>query len=188
MTTPEGRKAFVDAVAEMDRQHELGFLEDMRRQLDAALGEIKDMLAGEISKDEAVSVYHSGWWKGPGISDREAAIIQLYQRRLVMPIALFQHVLQEILDRPVYTHDLANREKLVAEYEGKRPPPRSPFHSFEEMNPDDDTEMLVVVTPDRVPDGTNGSARPDGARPEGKVPSSAGVPHHDADPRPVGEG
>lgn len=132
LAAKKGRRnqALTDAVKKEIRKHRQGVEEDLRHILESEVRSLKDMLAGEMSKEEAVAFADSGWWEA--MDSREAARIQLHQPRCVMPIDLFQNGLELLLGRPIFTHELGNPKRLIAELEGRAEPPASPFHSLSE--------------------------------------------------------
>ena len=81
-----------------------------------------------MTKDEAITLFNSGWWNG--LSAREVAQRQLYEERLIMPFDKFHEVMNEALGRPVWTHEFAGAERLIAEFEGRAEPPAGPIESL----------------------------------------------------------
>ncbi len=75
-------------------------------------------MARELTVDEAKALFDSGWWKKMDAS--EAAHLQLHQDRLCMPFGDFHRAMQKLLGRPVFTHEFAVRDALIAEADGKR--------------------------------------------------------------------
>jgi hypothetical protein len=71
----------------------------------------------EFNEQEAIDFYESGGWKNWDIKD--VALFQLYQPKLCVPFTLYHEAIEALLDRSVYTHELAETEVLIAEYEGK---------------------------------------------------------------------
>lgn len=49
------------------------------------------------------------------MDDQEIAIFQINQDRLCMPFNVFQGAVAKTLNRPVFTHEFAERDKLKAE-------------------------------------------------------------------------
>lgn len=73
-----------------------------------------------MTREEALSMVETKWWEDVPLKD--AARFQLYEDRLVMPFDLFQNGVQELLGRPVWTHEFASTKKpggLQEELEGK---------------------------------------------------------------------
>lgn len=74
-----------------------------------------------MTKDEAIAMCKSGWWKGK--TPQEIVAFQLYEDRLCMDFSDFHAAVEKALGRPVYTHEFGlNRDGLKAEFEGKRGP------------------------------------------------------------------
>lgn len=48
---------------------------------------------------------------------------QLFQQRLCMEFSTFQKCMEEVLNRPVFTHEFAKRDNLVMEYLGEKETP-----------------------------------------------------------------
>ena len=75
---------------------------------------------GELSKEEAIEMYDSGWWKEA--TDNTIVAFQLFEDRLCLPFDEFHRAIEEVLRRPVYTHEFAFKEELQKEYLTQRPP------------------------------------------------------------------
>lgn len=74
-----------------------------------------------MTRDEAVAMSESGWWKDK--SPREIVAFQLYEEKLCMDFGDFHAAVERALGRPVYTHEFGlNIAGLKAEFEGKRTP------------------------------------------------------------------
>lgn len=58
-----------------------------------------------MTQEEAVTMADSKWWESVPLKD--AAHFQLFEDRLVMPFDLFQKGVEELLGRPVWTHEFA---------------------------------------------------------------------------------
>ncbi len=75
-----------------------------------------------MTRDEALELYETKWWESK--SAYEIVKFQLYEPLLCMPFDKFHQALEEALDRPVWTHELAlNYEGIKAEFEGLKPSP-----------------------------------------------------------------
>jgi len=92
----------------------------------------------QITREQAIELADSGAWKV--WTDEDVVRFQLYQDRLAMDFARFHEALESVLGRPVWTHELANRDRIVAEYEGKRDAPT--FQEIVELIPEH--QRLVV--------------------------------------------
>ena len=49
--------------------------------------------------------------------------MQLWQSKLAMPFRVFHEAAETVLNRPVYTHEFAQPERLQKEYLGEMQPP-----------------------------------------------------------------
>ena len=61
-------------------------------------------------------------------TDEQIVRFQLFQDRLCMDFGRFQLAMEKVLDRPVWTHEFADKEGLIKEYLGVKEPP-----TFEEI-------------------------------------------------------
>lgn len=67
-----------------------------------------------ITKEEAIALYDAHAWKE--WTPRVRAEFQLIEDRLCMPFQVFHESIEEVLGRPVYTHEFAtNRQGLIDE-------------------------------------------------------------------------
>jgi hypothetical protein len=67
-----------------------------------------------MTKDAAVALYDSGFWKQ--MSHEEIAKFQIMEDRLCMPFEAFHEAIEKTLGRPVFTHEFGlNREGLIKE-------------------------------------------------------------------------
>jgi hypothetical protein len=67
-----------------------------------------------MTKDEAVALYDSGFWKQ--MTYEEIAKFQIMEDRLCMPFEVFHEAIVKALGRPVFTHEFGlNREGLIKE-------------------------------------------------------------------------
>ena len=74
----------------------------------------------KLSKEEAGELYDSGWWEDK--TDQEIIAFQLFEPLLCMPFNEFHRAVEQVFNRPVYTHEFAFTEQLQAEYLTQRPP------------------------------------------------------------------
>lgn len=93
-----------------------------------------------LTKAEAIALGESGFWET--MSYRDRALFQLLEERLCMPWDVFHEAVQKALDRPVFTHEFANREGLVRQLMGEEPMP-----SFEDVLNLIPVEKRIVLTP-----------------------------------------
>lgn len=80
----------------------------------------------QFTKEQAIAFAKSGEWKD--WTDEEIVRFQLYQKKLCMDFHRFHVALGHVLGRSVYTHEMANWDAIVDEYEGERTAP-----TFEEI-------------------------------------------------------
>lgn len=73
-----------------------------------------------ITREQAVKLHDSGFWKE--LSARQKVEFQLFEQRLCMPFSEFHKAMEEVLGRPVWTHEFAS-DNLKAEFLGERPAP-----------------------------------------------------------------
>ncbi len=76
----------------------------------------------QFTEQEAIAFAESECWEG--LSLRQRASLQMYQRLLCMPFGVFHEAIEKTLGRPVFTHEFGtNLDGLKAELGGKVPPP-----------------------------------------------------------------
>ena len=78
-------------------------------------------MASEITKEKAVALAESGWWKNA--TDKQIVDFQLFEERLCMDFGRFQEAVEKVLGRPVFTHEFARPDLLRSELAGDRPRP-----------------------------------------------------------------
>jgi len=71
-----------------------------------------------LNKEEATKLYNSKWWEGK--TAKEIVDFQLYEDKLCVEFPVFHKAMEQVLGRPVYTHEFADQKALQEEYEGKR--------------------------------------------------------------------
>jgi hypothetical protein len=74
-----------------------------------------------IGHEAAIKMAESEWWIGR--TAREICVVQLFIEELCCPFEVFHKALGEALNRPVFTHELMNWDRLVAEFLGECPAP-----------------------------------------------------------------
>jgi hypothetical protein len=75
----------------------------------------------QLTEKEAIALAESGDWK---FWDSEKIVrFQLFQRKLCMDFSAFHRATEEVLARPVFTHEFADRDRIVEEYLGTREAP-----------------------------------------------------------------
>jgi hypothetical protein len=77
----------------------------------------------QFSKEQAIEIYDSKIWED--MTSKQIVEFQLFQERLCIPIDVFHKALNEVLGRPVWTHEFADKDKLQKEYLGERKAPTS---------------------------------------------------------------
>ena len=68
----------------------------------------------QLTKEDALDLYNSNEWKE--WSSEKIVDFQLSQEILCMPFKVFHKAVEDVLNRPVWTHEFAFREKLIEEY------------------------------------------------------------------------
>lgn len=75
----------------------------------------------QLTEKEAIAVSESGIWKQ--WTNEEIVRFQLFQTKLCMPFDRFHEAIEDVLGRPVYTHEFAFGGNIEAEYLGAKPKP-----------------------------------------------------------------
>lgn len=70
-----------------------------------------------MDREEAIKLADSGWWKNK--TAQEIAEFQLAEDKLCMPFDEFHKAVEGWLERPVWTHEFANTDELLAEGHGE---------------------------------------------------------------------
>jgi len=93
----------------------------------------------ELTKEQVIAFADSGIWKG--WTNEQIVRFQLFQRKMCMPFSRFHEALEDVLKRPVYTHEFAfNPGGIELEYLGEKEPPT--FNEIIEMIPEDKRIIL----------------------------------------------
>jgi hypothetical protein len=75
-----------------------------------------------MTKEQAIKLADSGWWKEK--SSEDIVKFQLFEERLCMDFSDFHQALEDVLKRPVYTHELGlNYEGICKEFLGEKEKP-----------------------------------------------------------------
>lgn len=61
-----------------------------------------------MNKKEAIKLYNSKWWEGK--TAKEIVDFQLYEDKLCVEFSVFHKSIEEILGRPVFTHEFADQK------------------------------------------------------------------------------
>ena len=75
----------------------------------------------QLTREQAISLAESGEWRD--WTDDEIVKFQLFQECLAVPFDRFQEAMENVLGRPVFTHEFAYADNLKAEYLGDKPAP-----------------------------------------------------------------
>jgi len=95
-------------------------------------------MSTEITKEQAIELAESGWWKLA--TPHDIVKFQLFTDRLCMPFGEFQKATEEALGRPVWTHEFVFVEQLRAEFLGDEAAPS--FAEIIELIP---SEKRIIV-------------------------------------------
>lgn len=69
----------------------------------------------EYTKEQAIAISETKFWRA--MTDVEVARFQLFQKRLMVPMEIFQLATENALNRPVFTHEFGlNVEGLQKEF------------------------------------------------------------------------
>ncbi len=79
------------------------------------------MKTEQLTKEQAIAIYESGEWKS--WSHEQIVRFQLFQDRLAIPFDKFHEAIENVLGRPVFTHEFASRDSLILEYLGEKTAP-----------------------------------------------------------------
>lgn len=80
----------------------------------------------QLTRKQAIAMANSDVWKE--WTAEQVVRFQLFQKRLCMDFSHYQKCMQDVLGRPVWTHEFAFRDELVKEYLGVKESP-----SFEDI-------------------------------------------------------
>lgn len=71
----------------------------------------------QLTPEQAVEFYEKGDWKNWTL--KEIALFQLHQQFLCVPFGTFHEAIEVLLERSVWTHEMADPKALIDEYEGR---------------------------------------------------------------------
>ena len=98
----------------------------------------------QLTKEQAIAFAASGEWKD--FTSEEIVKLQLYQKRLCMDFGTFHGALEEVLGRPIFTHELGmNLDGIKKEFEGDGSAPT--FQEILDLIP---AEKLIVMEIDNA--------------------------------------
>ena len=92
----------------------------------------------QLTKEQAIAIYESRGWES--WTDAEIVKLQLFQDYLCIPFDRYHEAIENVLGRPVWTHEFAFRDLLIAEYKKEKPMP-----SFEDICNLIPKEKLVIL-------------------------------------------
>jgi len=84
-----------------------------------------------MTEEEAINLYNSKWWENK--TDEEVALFQLNEPLLCMPFHVFHNAVEKWLGRPVWSHEFARPDLLLAEKSGKRITSGHPLETFNDI-------------------------------------------------------
>jgi hypothetical protein len=74
-----------------------------------------------MTKEEAIRFADTKWWET--VSNKEIVAFQLFENKLCLPFDRYPAAIEDVLGRPVYTHEFGlNVEGLRAEFRKERGP------------------------------------------------------------------
>lgn len=113
--------------------------------------QIKAKMAGTLTREEAVQLADLEFWKDPEWTPEEVALAQLAQDRLVVtPFSVVHDAVTKLLGRPVFTHEFARPDALLAEHRGEAEAPGNPLESLAAIYEGKDADpppVVLVETP-----------------------------------------
>lgn len=66
------------------------------------------------TKEQAIAISDTKFWQS--MTDVEITRFQLFQRRLMVPMDVFQEAVENALNRPVFTHEFGSAKELQEEF------------------------------------------------------------------------
>ena len=94
-----------------------------------------------MTKEEAIAKFDTKWWENS--TDEEIVEFQIHERLLCCPFDVFHGAVETWLGRPVWTHEFADSDHLIAEKEGKVKP-ESPLESLHRIAPDKPVITVIL--------------------------------------------
>ena len=105
-----------------------------------------------MSQEEAVKFAATKWWVGK--TAQEILDVQLFEDRLVMPFELYHEAVEEVLDRPVQTIELAGTGLTFLQYEyitkmlnAPHDDMRMGYTSAEDLLNDPEIDAVYIASP-----------------------------------------
>ena len=93
----------------------------------------------QLTKDQAKRFYDSQIWES--WTHHQIVEFQLFQKKLAIPFSKFHEAMEQILNRPVYTHEFAYGDLLKQEFLGDKEPPT--LQEIMELIPKDKRVIIV---------------------------------------------
>lgn len=93
----------------------------------------------QLSRKQAIEFAKSGVWKE--WDDEQIVKFQIFQDRLCIDFDRYHRALCLVLERPVYSHELARMSNLRSEYLGIRKAPT--INEIIEMIPEDKRQIII---------------------------------------------
>lgn len=78
---------------------------------------MSELVRTSLTREQAIQIAQSGVWKD--WTDEEIVRFQLFEDKMCMDFSRFMEALENVLRRPVWTHELAKPELLQDELEGR---------------------------------------------------------------------
>lgn len=75
----------------------------------------------QLTKEQAIELAKTEWWKD--VNFASVAAFQVTQNKLCCPIDVYKESLVKTLNREVFTHELSQPEKLIAEMNKEKKAP-----------------------------------------------------------------
>lgn len=97
----------------------------------------------QFTRDEAIDFASKRSWEA--LTPAERGLLQLRQDLLCMDFSAFHEGVTELLGRPVYTHEVAQPDRLRAEYLGLEAAPT--FAEIIAKLPEHLRNNIILVTP-----------------------------------------
>ena len=88
-----------------------------------------EKMKGTMTKEEAIALAKSEWWKE--YPEKDVALAQLKQPKLCIPFGEFQEIVNKAIGRGVFTHEFAEPSRLIQEIES--PGSVEPEHPLESL-------------------------------------------------------
>lgn len=75
----------------------------------------------QFTEEEAIAFAVNKCYEG--LTAKQIVEVQLFQRRICLPLNLFHKSLEIVLDRPILRHEFINQDALIKEYLGEKERP-----------------------------------------------------------------